>query len=147
RLATRLHDERHFAHALLVLMTIGGTPTIYAGDEQAMQGTKEEREGGDDAVRPAFPASPAGLADEGWATYVLHQELIALRRRHPWLHEAAAEILTVGNAHLVYGLSGQGERLIVALNISDDEAVLDVPGAQHVVCGPGTLMAPEAQRG
>ncbi len=35
RLASRLEDGRHLAHALAVLLTVGGTPAIYYGDEQA----------------------------------------------------------------------------------------------------------------
>jgi glycosidase len=66
RLASQLRDERHLAHALVVLMTIGGTPSIYAGDEQAFRGIKEHRAGGDDAIRPAFPATPLELAPFGW---------------------------------------------------------------------------------
>jgi cyclomaltodextrinase len=31
RLASRLTDERHIAHALVILLTCGGTPSIYAG--------------------------------------------------------------------------------------------------------------------
>ena len=38
----------------------GGTPAVYAGDEHAFRGVKEDRAGGDDAVRPPFPASPGG---------------------------------------------------------------------------------------
>jgi hypothetical protein len=49
------------------------------------QGVKEERLGGDDDIRPAFPDSPAALAPYGWSAYRLHQQLIRLRRRHAWL--------------------------------------------------------------
>ena len=40
-------------------------PSIYYGDEQAFRGVKQDREGGDDAIRPAFPADPADLAAPG----------------------------------------------------------------------------------
>jgi len=46
------------------------------------------RAGGDDAIRPAFPATPSGLAPYGWPVYRLHQEVIGIRRKHPWLHRA-----------------------------------------------------------
>ena len=58
RLASRLEDDRHLAHALAVLLTVGGTPAIYYGDEQAFRGIKEERAGGDDEIRPAIPGRP-----------------------------------------------------------------------------------------
>ena len=52
RIASTIEDPRHRAHAVVVLCTVGGTPTVYAGDELGFTGVKEEREGGDDAVRP-----------------------------------------------------------------------------------------------
>ena len=95
RLATILNDDRHFSHALAVLFCVGGVPSVYYGDEQGFRGLKEDREGGDDAIRPAFPAAPAGLLPDGWRYYRLHQRLIGFRRRHPWLVRArtAAEHL------------------------------------------------------
>ena len=91
RVATRLADERHLGHALAVLFTVAGVPSVYYGDEQAFRGVKEDRAGGDDEIRPAFPATPAGLAPHGWPVYRLHQRLIGLRRRHPWLTRARTE--------------------------------------------------------
>jgi cyclomaltodextrinase len=102
RLATRLRDRRLIGAALAVLLTVGGTPSIYYGDEQAFEGAKEERAGGDDAIRPAFPLGEAGLAPYGWDVFRLHQDLIGLRRRHPWLHRARTEIVDLANRRLTY---------------------------------------------
>lgn len=44
RLATRLDDERHLGHALAILFTVAGVPSVYYGDEQAFRGLKEDRE-------------------------------------------------------------------------------------------------------
>ena len=102
RLASRLDDDRHLAHALAVLLTVGGTPAIYYGDEQAFRGIKEERPGGDDEIRPAFPGAPDGLAPAGWPVYRLHQDLIGLRRRHPWLHRAQTTMLDLASERMIY---------------------------------------------
>jgi hypothetical protein len=48
--------------------TVGGVPSVYYGDEHAFRGVKEDRAGGDDAIRPAF----------------------GLRRRHPGAGTASA---------------------------------------------------------
>ncbi|HEX6012843.1 MAG TPA: hypothetical protein VFY87_13810, partial [Geminicoccaceae bacterium] len=57
--ASQVDDQRHLAHALAILLTVGGTPSIYAGDEQEFRGVKEHRAGGDDAVRrPSHAAAP-----------------------------------------------------------------------------------------
>jgi cyclomaltodextrinase len=119
RIASQLSDKRHLAHALVVLMTCGGTPSIYAGDEQAFRGIKEHRAGGDDAIRPAFPDAPGDLAPFGWPIYRLHQELIGLRRRHPWLHRAKSRIIEVRNTDLVFEAFDEGNRLWVTLNVAD----------------------------
>jgi cyclomaltodextrinase len=119
RLASRLIDDRHLGHALVVLLTTGGTPSIYYGDEQAFRGVKEDRAGGDDAVRPAFPARPEELARYGWPVYRLHQDLAGLRRHHPWLHRARTRVLALAKDQLVYAAEGGDEhRLLVALNLA-----------------------------
>ena len=105
RIATRVGDAGA-AVALVLLMTVGGTPSLYYGDEQAFRGEKTERLGGDDEVRPAFPTAPEGLAREGWWMYRLHQELIALRRRHPWLQACRTRVLEKRETVLVYEAVG-----------------------------------------
>ncbi len=128
RIASRLEDPRLLDHALVVLLTVAGTPCLYAGDERAFRGVKEDRAGGDDAVRPAFPADPAQLAF-GAAVLDRHRELIALRRRHPWLHRAVTTVTSVTNEQLVYTSAAGEHRLVVALNIADDAAHLDLPAS------------------
>ncbi|MEU4419812.1 alpha-amylase family glycosyl hydrolase [Actinoplanes sp. NPDC024001] len=123
RLASRLDDERHLGHALAVLLTVGGVPSIYYGDEQAFRGVKEDRAGGDDAVRPEYPASPAGLAPYGWATYHLHQRLISVRRRHPWLARARTETLHLTNEAAAFACTDPDDaanRLVLMLNVGDE---------------------------
>ena len=138
RIASRLTDERHLAHALVVLLTTGGTPAVDAGDEHAFRGMKEDRAGGDDAVRPPFPASPGELSPLGLPTYALHQELIGLRRRHRWLHTARTTTLHLTNEQLAYEAVGDGQRLVVAL--SEGERPVEVP-----VKGAGRVLAGEAE--
>jgi cyclomaltodextrinase / maltogenic alpha-amylase / neopullulanase len=139
RLASQLHDQRHLAHALATLLTVGGTPSIYAGDEQGFLGVKEHRAGGDDAVRPVFPDTPAQLAPDGWGVYRLHQQLIGVRRRHPWLHHARAEPLHLTNTQLVYQVGRDRQRLLVALNLQDTAVDLPAPGATAVAAGAAHL--------
>lgn len=74
--------------ALTVLMTVGGIPSIYYGDEYGMAGIKEERLGGDDAIRPSFPQQPEILDTKARRMFEAHRALIALRHQHPWLEHA-----------------------------------------------------------
>ena len=122
RLATALNDDRHFGHALAVLCCIGGVPSVYYGDEQGFRGLKEHREGGDDAIRPAFPASPAELPPDGWRYYRLHQRLIGFRRRHPWLVRARTAAEHLEPSAMALRLRGErdGEQALLLLNVGDD---------------------------
>ncbi len=142
RVASAIADPRHVAHAAVVLLTLGGTPTIYYGDEQGFTGVKEERVGGDDAVRPEFPALPADLPADGWSMYHLLQELIGLRRRHAWLHTAHSRTLALTNTFFAYEVSdGSAERLVVALNLGESpEQSPEVP--TEVLAGAATHQVP-----
>jgi len=121
RLASRLTDERHFGHALAVLFTVGGIPSVYYGDEQAFRGVKEERAGGDDEIRPAFPASPAGLPPGGWPAYRLHQRLIGFRRRRPWLVRARTAVDHLANQTIAFRATADDAAVLVLLNAGDTE--------------------------
>ena len=90
RIASRIGDVKA-ALAVTVLLTVGGVPAIYYGDEQAFRGVKTDRPSGDDEVRPALPPGPEALSPLGGWHYRWHQELIGLRRRHPWLVGARTE--------------------------------------------------------
>jgi cyclomaltodextrinase / maltogenic alpha-amylase / neopullulanase len=126
RIASRLERPEHVAHALVLLLTIGGVPSVYAGDELGFRGVKEERYGGDDAVRPEFAPPPLELDALGAEVWALHQYLIGLRRRHPWLHSAWSTAVRLDNRHYVYETRGGDNALLVALNIDDEPLRLAV---------------------
>ncbi|HEY0694739.1 MAG TPA: alpha-amylase family glycosyl hydrolase [Kribbella sp.] len=119
RIASRLDDERHLGHALAILFTVAGVPSIYSGDEQAFRGIKEDRAGGDDAIRPAFPEKPDDLPASGWPTYRLHQRLIGVRRRNAWLVRARTTVDHLTNQAIALRSSHEGAELLVLLNVSD----------------------------
>lgn len=118
RIASTIEDPRHRAHAVVVLCTVGGTPTVYAGDELGVLGVKEEREGGDDAVRPELAVD--GPGDDDNPVLRLHRELIGLRRRHPWLHRARTSQVELTNTTFVYEVRDGDDALLVALNLGDE---------------------------
>ena len=142
RLATELDDDRHFGHALAVLMCIGGVPSVYYGDEQGFRGLKEHRAGGDDAIRPAFPAAPADLPPDGWRYYRLHQRLIGFRCRHPWLVRARTEAAHLEPSALALRARGEraGEQVLLLLNVGDAELrfAVDTAGLTVAETGIGT---------
>ncbi|MDL5159831.1 alpha-amylase family glycosyl hydrolase [Actinomycetospora termitidis] len=120
RLASRLDDRRTLPLALAVLFTVAGTPTVYAGDEFGLTGIKEDREGGDDAVRPELPADPAELPDGADLDVLhLHRELIGVRRRHDWLHAARLEVVHVDHERITWRSHHEGRALLVTLDYGD----------------------------
>ena len=127
RIASQLDDVRHVAHALVLMMTTGGVPTVYAGDEFGLLGVKEERFGGDDAVRPEFFSPPMQVDEVGRQMFALHQYLIGLRRRHPWLHTARTRALLLTNETYVYESRHGDAALIVALNLTDAPLRVSLP--------------------
>ena len=133
RIASQLDDARHLEHALVLLLTTGGTPSVYAGDEWGWQAVKEERVGGDDAVRPEFSARPTGYSN----VMALHQYLIGLRRRHAWLHTARTEPIQVSNTGYVYRTHADDGELMVALNVSNEPLPVTLPRPGHIAAGSG----------
>src|SRR4029077_7421730 len=141
RIASQLANTRHLEHALVVLFTTGGTPSVYAGDESAYRGVKEERLGGDDAVRPEFTAPLMGVDEYGHDIFRLHQYLIGLRRRHPWLHTARTSPRSITNTQYVSETRAGDDALLVALNVDDAPMEVSPPefgfGQGEIVAGSG----------
>ncbi len=90
-------------------------------NQQAFPGVKEEREHGDDAVRPSFPDTPADLAPFGGPAHEVHQRLIGLRRRHPWLVHARTTVEHITNTTLALRSipRDRGAGLVLLLSVDD----------------------------
>lgn len=127
-------------HALAVLFTVAGTPSVYAGDEFGWTAVKEERVGGDDAVRPEFPsAPPSELPAQGQRILDAHRALIALRRRHPWLWRAHTDVVDVTNTALVLRTAVGDDAVVVALNLDDAPVSLPAADGRVVAAGDAAL--------
>ena len=138
RIASRIGDAKA-ALAITILLTVGGVPAIYYGDEQAFRGLKTDRPGGDDEVRPALPSGPEALSPLGGWLYRWHQELIGMRRRHPWLVGARTERISLENRLMEYDAVGTGGRRIrVRLRLEPvPRAEVEVPDEPALVMEHG----------
>ena len=139
RLASRIGDAKA-ALAVTILLTVGGIPSIYYGDEQAFRGVKTDRPRGDDEVRPVLPPGPEGLSPLGDWLYRWHQALIGLRRRHPWLAGARTERMALENRFMEYdAVGGEGRRIRVRLSLDPVPRVeVEAPGEPVLVMEHGS---------
>ena len=110
--------------ALAVLLTLPGVPCVYYGDELAWEGRVDPARSGDDAVRPPLPATAVPTGARQADALRLHRELIALRRRSPWLTRANLELGEVSNPRIAYTVASSTgpERLLVTVDLTGDAA-------------------------
>ena len=119
RIATQLHDPRHLELALAVLFTVPGIPCVYYGDELGWTGAKTTGLGGDDAIRPALPATYDDTSHA--APRDLHRKWIGFRREHPELTSATLHVVEKTNPTITYRVGN----LVVRLDVERAEAVVD----------------------
>ena len=119
-------------HAVALLAFLPGIPSIYYGDEFGLRAVKEQRPGGDDAVRPELPGERWLFTDPHLATVELsYQRMVGLRRRHPWLVDAIISTADVTNAHMVVYAEARRQharRLTLVLNLADEPFTAPVNG-------------------
>ena len=100
RIATALRDPRHLELALAVLFTVPGIPCIYYGDELGWTGAKQTGAGGDDAIRPALPATYDAVPQVPQTEQ--HRRWVNFRREHPELTTAKLHVIEKTNPTITY---------------------------------------------
>ncbi|WEV73325.1 alpha-amylase family glycosyl hydrolase [Bifidobacterium sp. ESL0798] len=121
RIASQIQDEEKLALAAVILFTVGGTPSVYYGDERAMSGDKTDGVGGDDIVRPEYPETPENLASDGEWMYRLTGQLAAIRSSRPWMIDATTEPTLLENRHYAYDVKARdgSAKLHVDMNLDE----------------------------
>jgi cyclomaltodextrinase / maltogenic alpha-amylase / neopullulanase len=121
---------------------------VYYGDEFGLRGVKEDRVGGDDAVRPALPGDTEPPDADAAAIADLHRLLIGVRRRHPWLVNATIEQPDVlSNDVLAVRLTSGEGTVGVVLNLGDAPADVRLPlPAATMLAGTAELRGDGAVR-
>ncbi len=135
RIATKLSNGRHLAHALALLFTLPGTPAIYAGDEQRAVGKKYDRAGGDAEVRRPPPHLPGDLPSHACSVWQLHRDLISLRRSRPWVATGVLNVSEVDNRFIKYEVQSGSQRLITLLSINDQSVPYKISDEYVQVAG------------
>ncbi|AZA10359.1 alpha-amylase family glycosyl hydrolase [Corynebacterium gerontici] len=128
RIASKVGQDKAVLAAVL-LLTMPGIPSIYYGDELGMEGVKEERMGGDDAVRPSWTEPGESSVLGVW------KSLIALRRQHSWLVNATVETLELENERYCYRVQQRGGQdfLEVELSLFDAPTAIIRNAQQEVI--------------
>jgi glycosidase len=134
RVASQIRDRRHWTHAVALLGFLPGVPSIYYGDEFGLEAVKEQRPGGDDAVRPELPEQRGQFANPHREVEAAYRQVIGLRRRYSWLVDAVVATADVANDRLVVHAEARrqpGTRLSLVLNLADRPYA--APGLGQVV--------------
>jgi neopullulanase len=111
-------DRTALRQAVLLQMTLPGTPCVYYGDEIGMEG------GVDPDCRAAFPTDPEA-GDRELRSFV--RDLIVARREHLALRRGAVSVAAVGMRAVAIAREAEGFRAIVALNAGAETERLSIP--------------------
>jgi neopullulanase len=122
--------------AQVLLLTLPGAPSIYYGDELAMEG------GPDPDCRRSYPVA----ADEGQLAHrAFVRALVHARRAHRALRRGRARMVASSGGAIAIAREADGERGLVAVNASRGPARLELPAA--AVDGLRPLPIPEVAAG
>ena len=111
-------DESALRLAALFMFTYPGAPCIYYGDEIGVDGKH------DPDCRKAFPWDKSRWNHDLRAYF---QRCIALRKAHPALRRGSFAVLLSKNDVYAFARQGEGETVIVALNLSRETQDVSLP--------------------
>ncbi len=116
--------------ATLLLLTLPGAPSLYYGDELAMEG------GADPDCRRAYPTTPdeGAIAHRAFVRAVVHA-----RHGHRALRRGSARVVAAAGSAIVIARESDGDRAIVAINAAREPARLDVEARATVGLEPLAL--------
>ncbi|ABL78855.1 glycoside hydrolase family 13 protein [Thermofilum pendens] len=132
RLLSLVGDRDKYLCALVFLFTYKGVPSIYYGDEVGLENT--------DSPFMERSRAPMRWDESTWDKAILEatRALASLRRRSAALQRGAFEPVRFEGGLLVYRRRLGDESILVAINYSESEAVLEEP-AQSVLFRSGSV--------
>lgn len=116
RIATELNDRRNLKIAYGFVFGMPGIPVIYYGSEWGMEGNKSD---GDPALRPA-------VEKPEWNE--LTSDIAAMAKAHAENHALCYgdfTSLVLENTHCIFERQADGDRVMVAVNLDDNEHRFD----------------------
>ena len=143
RIASNLANKNHLPLAYGLLMSMPGIPSIYYGSEWGIDGKKED---GDNALRPCVEEPIySDLTD-------FIAKLIRAHKESDALTNGSYENLHVTNKQLVFERKTDSERVIVMINLDENEYTahfnagcgcgVDLITGEHHDFGAGSVLLP-----
>jgi cyclomaltodextrinase len=108
--------------ATLLQLTLPGAPSIYYGDELAMEGRA------DPDCRRAYPPSLDGAGPEAAPTRELVRSLLTARREHVALRRGEVRVVAASERGVALGREADGRRALVAVNAGVEPVSLQLAG-------------------
>lgn len=143
RIASNLVNKNHLPIAFGLLMAMPGIPCIYYGSEWGIEGKKED---GDSALRPCVDKPKWNDLSEFIA------KLITAHKESDALCNGSYENLHVTNKQLVFERKTDAERVIVMINLDENEYIahfnancgcgVDLITGEHHDFGAGSVLPP-----
>jgi glycosidase len=121
RAASILNDLDNLFPLYALLFTIPGIPSIYYGSEWGQQGVKGKHD--DTALRPEI-REITSISNSPLAQFI--QTLARIRHSRPALRHGWYQQLFVAHEQLVFMRVTQAERIIIAVNMSEEQVYFTV---------------------
>jgi cyclomaltodextrinase len=112
--------------ATILQLTMPGAPSIYYGDELAMEG------GADPDCRRAYPIRMEDAGPEAAPTRGLVRTLLAARRDHVALRRGEVRVVAASERAVAIGHEADGRRALVAVNAGYEAVTLELAGVSAV---------------
>ncbi len=125
RIYTKLNNKAHFVPVHIMLYTLPGIPSIYYGSEFGIEGRKER--GSDDSLRPALLFDDYKDSINTNPCTKLISTIGKIRQNTPALCFGDYKELDLQTTHFAYERSFEGKSVIVTVNNSDNDVVMNLP--------------------
>jgi len=138
RIASNVSNPAYLNTLYALLFTLPGIPSVYYGSEWGIKGVKEN--GSDNALRPYIDIENRS-AYSTWLTGHI-SKLISLRQKENALKYGNYKHIYLDyNRPFVFKRSWENERILVAVNIADNEETINL--SAHGNCGFFDLLREE----
>jgi len=123
RIASNVSNPAHLSTLYSLLFTLPGIPSVYYGSEWEIKGTRER--GSDKALRPYIDIENR-FSYSTWLTGHISKLALIRQREKALRYGNYRQIYLDYRRPFVFERSFENERILVAVNISDNDEVMDL---------------------